>query len=280
MLTDQEAASLALLVVYAFDMHLTDRASLAPAIDPRLGAKWRLLGYLTGTDALFRMGRTIAMGEDVCYGYLAQDVADPTVFVAAIRGTDGILEWIDDADFISMAHPVAGRVEAGFFSIYQSLTYRPVTGGAFSAAQGIAAAVGQGECIVLGHSLGSALATYLTFDLADTALLGNHVQGCFFASPRPGDAAFAKAFDQRVQTYRLSNYELDVVPRVPVGLDYTDLPKVNWIGIVSGQARIGFSLLCHHHLLSYAALLDFGLMDWRAAPACDQVNAACIKGPA
>jgi pimeloyl-ACP methyl ester carboxylesterase len=49
-------------------------------------------------------------------------------------------------------------------------------------------AVGKGSLIVLGHSLGSTLATYLTFDLAHPGKLGPRVRGCFYASPRPGDA--------------------------------------------------------------------------------------------
>jgi triacylglycerol lipase len=276
-LSDIEAAELGLLVLYAADMYDADRDSLTPSVDPRLSSKWRILGYLTGTDTLFRVGRTIAFGEDVCYGYLAQEIADPTVFVVAIRGTDGILEWIEDAQFVAMRHPVAGHVETGFYSIYQSLTYRPTNGGAFSAALGIAAAVGRGELIVLGHSLGSALATYLTFDLAP--LLGDRVQGCYFASPRPGDAAFVNAFAQAVKTYNAFAYELDLVPRIPRGPNYTDLPGIRWLGIGSVEAAIKFSFLCFHHIISYAAMLHYSLMEWGKIPAADQPCAACIKGP-
>jgi len=111
-------------------------------------------------------------------------------------------------------------------------------------------------------------------------MLGNRGQGCYFASPRPGNAVFAKAFDQRVLTYHLWNYELDVVPRVPAGPDYTDLPRVNWIGINAAQARISFNLACHHHLTSYCAMLNYALLDWANLSLCDAKNAACIKGPA
>ena len=238
------------------------------------------VGYITGTDCLFRTGRTTALSETVCYGYVAQLIEKPTVYVAAIRGTEGILEWIEDGLFESIPHPVAGQVEAGFFGIYSSLKYRPLGGGIVPAALGLAHEIGQGELIVLGHSLGSPLAIYLTFDLADPGKLGSQVQACLFASPRPGNAEFVNAFDARVQTYALWNYELDVVPRVPRGPDYTDLPRATWIGIEAAQARISFSLACHHHLLSYASMLDYALLDWRKIPAADQPCAACIKGPA
>ena len=277
MLSDAQAAELALLVLYAEDMYLNDRANLAPTPDPRLTPNWQVLGYLTAVDALFRRGQTMALGQPTCYGYLARNAAG--VYVAAIRGTEGTLEWVEDADFLPVPHPVAGSVEQGFYGIYRSMTYRPVGGAAVLAAQGLAAAVGSDELLVMGHSLGSTLATYLTFDLADASLLGNRVQGCYFASPRPGDAAFAKAFDHRVLTYQLWNYELDVVPRVPVGPDYTDLPRVNWIGINDAKARISFDLACHHHLTSYCAMLNYSLLDWANLTLCDCKNAACIKGP-
>jgi triacylglycerol lipase len=279
MLTTTQAAELGLLVNYAMDQYLADPKSLAPTPDPRLSPKWRVLGYITATDCLFRAGQTAALGDTVCYGYLAQVVDKPDVYVAAIRGTNGILEWIEDAQFLSVPHPAGGTVEQGFYGVYRSMQYRPIGGDILPAARGISNAVGKGELIVLGHSLGAALATYLTFDLAHPGKLGPRVQGSFYASPRPGDATFAKAFDERVQTYSLWNYELDAVPRVPFGPDCADLPKVNWIETSNAQARIRFDLDCHHHILCYAAMLDYSLTNWSAVPPVDQPLACCIKGP-
>lgn len=280
LMNDQEAAKLGLLVLYAEDQYLADRLSLAPAPDPRLSPNWLIQGYLTASDAVYRRRRTMTEGEPTCYGYLAQDMAHPSVFAAAIRGTDGIIEWIEDAEFLPTLHPSGGLVESGFWDIYASMEYRPAAGQPLGAAQGLAAAVESGELIVLGHSLGSALATYLTFDLAAPALLGDRVQSVLFASPRPGNADFAKTFDQRVKAYQLYNYELDVVPRVPRGVDYTDLPRVKWIGIQAAMAKISFDLACHHHLVCYLSMLNYSLLDWRKLPTIDQSCATCIKGPA
>jgi triacylglycerol lipase len=279
MLTSAQAAGYGLLVNYAMDMYRGDRANLMPAPDLRL-TDWKIVTYLTASDCLFRRGQTLTLGDEVCYGFLAQNVTVPTEFVVVIRGTDGILEWIDDADFISIAHPVAGRVEQGFWRIYASMAS---PGEVAPAAIFIAKAVNAVEgatLTVIGHSLGSALASYLTFELAAAELLGAKVSACLFASPRPGDAAFAKAFDARVATYEVRNYELDAVPRVPLGPDYTDLLKVIWIGIGAAQARISFTLPCHHHMLCYAAMLDYELLDWGGLSAIDHPFAACIKGPA
>ena len=278
MLTNAQAASLAQLVVYAFDQFQADPDELEPKPDSRLAGNWHVLGYLTAMDCLFRRGRTVALSETVCYGYLAQEIANPNVYVVAVRGTKGILEWVEDAKFLPTPHPVAGLVESGFYSIYSGMEYRPIGAAqAQPAAQAIAAAIGQGELIVIGHSMGSALATYLTFDLA--ALLGTRVQGYFFASPRPGNAVFAKAFDERVATYTVYNYELDIVPQVPLGLGYTDLSRTTWIDTDTAQARIAFSLTGHHHLLSYMAMLFYALLDWHAVPLYDRDDASSIKGP-
>ena len=100
-----------------------------------------------------------------------------------------------------------------------------------------------------------------------------------FASPRPGDAAFGKAFDERVFAYQVWNYELDAVPRVPFGPDYAALPKINWIGLHQAQTRIRFDLGCNHHIFSYAAMLNYTVLDWLKLPAMDSGCAACIKGP-
>lgn len=281
-LSNEQASKLALLVLYAMDQFCAEPASLAPAPDPRIGADgWKIVGYLTAKDCIWRSAAPIDFGDTVCYGFLAQRIDDPKSFALVIRGTKGILEWIEDGQFLPVAHPVAGTVEAGFWGIHLSMEYRPVSGGAVPAAEGINAEVSDGRLIVLGHSLGAPLATYLTFDLAAPELLGGRVQAALYASPRPGNAAFGAAFSARTAgAYQLWNYSLDVVPHVPFGPDYEDLPNATWITPATAMARICFSLDCHHHITSYAAMLDDATENWSALPAQDQAFAACIKGPA
>jgi triacylglycerol lipase len=55
------------------------------------------------------------IGEVVSFGFLA--VSDAKELVAAIRGTDTILEWLRDASFLMVPCPVAGAnglTEDGF----------------------------------------------------------------------------------------------------------------------------------------------------------------------
>ncbi len=78
-------------------------------------------------------------------------------------------------------------VEHGFWGIYASMQMTAVDGTLINpdAAAGIAALVGAGSVTVTGHSLGSALASYLSFDLASR--LGDRIGAYLFASPRTGN---------------------------------------------------------------------------------------------
>jgi hypothetical protein len=258
-ITNSQAATLGRLSIYAMDMYTAippapTAASTPPAAtapppianqltpppDTRIAAEgWKLVAYIVARDALFQSGKSVIGGTEAYYGFLAQSATDLSSFVAVVRGTNGMLEWVEDAEFMPMTHPgLAGAtVEQGFWGIYASMRLidpngrqigaSAADGKVSAAANGIASAVGAGMLTVIGHSLGSALSTYLAFDLADPARLGARVSACLFASPQTGDGAFVMAFDKAVADYRVFNYVLDVVPRVPMGPGYATLPRGN-----------------------------------------------------
>lgn len=272
-----------LMVMYAADMYKIFPGQLTPPVDGRLGARWTVVGYLTAVDAILLPQRQMGQGVEVCYGVLARNRADPTKHVVAIRGTEGMVEWIEDAQFVLINHPGgAGRVEGGFWNIYASMQFKVNSGDAgVPAKDGVTAAIGaNGTVTVAGHSLGSALATFLAFDPAAPALLGARVSACLFASPHPGDDAFAHAFDVSLSgRYVLYNYFLDAVPRVPFGPDYAHLPTVIDLRPSDAQARIRFDLGCNHHIVCYCAMLDYAQTDAAPKIAVDQSCALCIRGP-
>ena len=86
--------------------------------------------------------------------------------------------------------------------------------------------------LVLGHSLGSALAECLAYQLAGANSLGAaRVGAIVYASPKLGDHDFVHAFNSQVTNYIVINFEHDVVPQVPpfdiTHLDlYRPLPDV------------------------------------------------------
>jgi len=282
MIYDPIAAQMALLVMYAEDtfdeLGTAGQGNLRPPLDPRVAAGWKLVGYIAGRDALLDTQR-IGLGDAVFYGYLAQSLGDATQFIAVVRGTDGLLEWLEDGEFVPMPFPQGGTVESGFYSVFTSLQYLPLSGPASNVADGIAAAVGDNDVTVIGHSLGSAVATYLTLDLAVRKQLGSSLSAALFASPRPGDQAFAEYFDQHVGSYKVFNYSPDLVPQVPKFFGYTQLPRAREFEPQEAQADIRNSVDGNHHCVCYSAMLDYDASDWSKLPAQDQTCASYILGP-
>ena len=226
----------------------------------------------------------------VCYGTIVR--RGPTEVVVAIRGTDGFAEWIEDGEFPAVPYApgtllplgAPGRtVEQGFWGIYRSLTLSDLHGTTVGAlAENIPALLGPNDTVVLsGHSLGAPLATYLTLDLV-RGPLGQRVSSCYFASPHPGDLAFATLFDQSVNDYIVYNYLLDIVPRVPpTELGYSSLLKKQVIEPATADAEITFGIGCNHHVVCYLAMLDYN-QTMRAitpVPAGEADSASCIRGP-
>ena len=157
--------------MYAMDMYRVATSSLAPAPAPGLTASgWTTVAYITGEDSLFPN-----TNQTVCYGYLARQASGE--MVAVIRGTDRFVEWVEDAMFApipyapQIALPAGSgalEVEQGFWTLYKSMQLIDPAGVPLGAlAPTIASAAGAaGTVTVVGHSLGAALATYLTLDLA------------------------------------------------------------------------------------------------------------------
>lgn len=195
MFSDARAARLAALVMYAWDMCDRDLHCLSPVPDPRISAAgWEVTAYITGGDKLIRSGNGIRRkvldvcpqsDDRVCYGYLAKNGEGE--YIVAIRGTDGAEEWLDDFDFIPRRpdRPLQGLVDGGFYGIYSSLQLNTPDGECRPLAAGTARTVATAAVTVLGHSLGAALATYLTAELA-VLLPASQVSACLFASPKPG----------------------------------------------------------------------------------------------
>lgn len=173
-------------------------------------------------------------------------------------------------------------VEEGFWTLYQSMQLIDPAGAAVGdlASAVIAAAGTTAAVTVIGHSLGSALATYLALDLSRGGL-GGRVSACLFASPRTGNQGFVDLFDQTISDYRLFNYILDLVPRVPLGLGYVPLPRRTVIQPQTAEASIRVSIDCNHHVICYCAMLDYEGTEQATTPvpAGEESSAACVLGP-
>ncbi len=274
-----ESATLALLCADVMDTFRANKANPTPPIlntpSSRLAQDWIVDGYIVGEDRTLEqvIKHETAEGSLVMYGVLAHGKAASNKYVVAIRGTGTAREWQEDAWFFSLPdkwNDVHGEVEGGFFSIYKTFKYYSAgnMSNPVDAWQGISKVVGNNPLTVTGHSLGSPLATYLSFDLIEQGGIKN-LSGRYFASPRPGNGTFGAAFDKAVQgshsNYIVYNYEEDAVPHTPptmLGFFYQQLNHVTTLNAANAQAKIRDTkedIGCAHHAVSYAAMLDVRL---------------------
>jgi triacylglycerol lipase len=295
--TNSTAVSYGLLVMHAMDIYRLKTCPPAPFIAPPAPpGGGTIIGYVMGIDTVllghpqFTPGPLVALGHQVCYGTVVR--RPPNEVVVAIRGTDGFVEWIEDGEFPQIPYRPAlplpepappATVEQGFWGIYSSLRLTDAAGTTLGElAATLPTIIGPDDSVVVaGHSLGAPLATYLTLDLIRGSM-GQRVSGCYFASPHPGNTAFATFFDQTVRDYKVFNYLLDIVPRVPpTEIGYSSLPKLQVILPATAQADIRFSIGCNHHVVCYLAMLDYNatLQAITPVPAGEEGSAACIKGP-
>jgi hypothetical protein len=136
-----------------------------------VAAGWKILAYITGEDSLLPKrppkGPLPLVDQTVYYGYLAERPSGE--MVAVIRGTDGFVEWVEDAEIrpvpytpqIAMPAGLGTMlVEQGFWTLYASMQLINPEGAPLGAlAPAVAAAAeAAGMMTVVGHSLGAALA--------------------------------------------------------------------------------------------------------------------------
>jgi predicted lipase len=201
--------------------------------------------------------------DEVSIGLMCQDQAGNAVI--AIRGTEGILEWIHDAEFLQVPCPFlvgAGHTEDGFTAMYESLRT-----GAAANSPSVVSALATLQCprpvssmTICGHSLGGALATLLALDVAANTAFKNPAVYTY-GSPRTGDSLFASTFDQVVQnSYRVAN-RLDIVPTLPPPVDYDHVLNpvdLNPIRLLPWPPKVlvKFNPGCEHSLITYMYLLS------------------------
>jgi len=197
-----------------------------------------------------------ARGDDiVSFGLILQ--APNNDVVIAIRGTDGIWEWLDDAEFLRVKCPFlagAGNTEDGFTAIYNSFrtTPDPASARLVAALPSLPFNKPIGAVTICGHSLGGALATLLALDVvANTAM--KSVSVYTYASPRVGDPSFADTYNQVVpNTFRIAN-RMDLVPKLPLPPFYE---HVNTLFEILPAGKVKLDVACEHHLTTYLFILS------------------------
>jgi hypothetical protein len=192
----------------------------------------------------------------VSFGFVAQDPAGNVV--VAIRGTEGILEWVQDAKFLAIKCPFlagAGLTEDGFTAVYESLRVAqdPASKRLVDALPGLPFPKPVASIIITGHSLGGALATLLALDVAANTALGKNLTAWTVASPRTGDPSFADTYNQVVPNENRVANRLDIVPKLPLPPLYE---HVLGIQELNPMLKVKLDILCQHHMTTYLHLLS------------------------
>jgi hypothetical protein len=205
-----------------------------------------------------------ARGIDLVSIGLILQAAGTGDVVIAIRGTEGILEWIHDAEFLLVTCPFlagAGHTEDGFTAMYTSLRTGVAAGspGVVGALATLPFTQPVGSVTICGHSLGGALATLLALDVAANSRFKDPTVYTY-ASPRTGDPSFASTYDQVVRkSFRIAN-RIDLVPKLPFPPVYEhvaelfDLNPIQWLPFP--KTLVKPTIPCEHALDTYLHLLS------------------------
>ena len=197
----------------------------------------------------------------VSIGLILQATAGGDV-VVAIRGTEGVQEWIHDAQFLPVNcpfMPAAGNTEDGFTAMYSSLK-TGTDAGSPSVAKALSTLPFKRpvtSLTICGHSLGGALATLLALDVSVNTPLDPTVYT--YASPRTGDSQFVALYNHAVpDTNRIAN-RVDLVPKLPLPPLYEHvlgLYDLSSVTLLPPQFLIKPDIACQHILDSYLYLLS------------------------
>src|ERR1019366_7026137 len=184
--------------------------------------------------------------------------------VTSIRGTEGIQEWVHDAEFLLVTFPFlagAGHTEDGFTAVYMSMTTTldPTCPRVTQALPGLNFPRPVTSVAICGHSLGGALATLLALDVAANTPFKNPAVYTY-ASPRTGGPQFVATYNQVVPNTNRIAGRLDLVPKLPLPPLYDHvlgLYEVNSIQLgIPPKVLIRPDLACLHILTSYLYLLS------------------------
>ena len=310
-----QLAGFAQFVMYAEDMYVS--TAIDPPLDPRFAPEWKFIDWLRTTVAANIIGDIehwlLRRNETTYFGALFQSNANPDSYLVVLRGTESGPEWAQNAVFtpdllhafkskIAAAltaksgspklHRSGGAVPSGFHGIYEELTFGGVAVAnppiaskgivdAITALQtGRGSTIGQATLTISSHSLGSAVASYLAYDLAQPPVFGS-INAYLFATPMPGDGIYARSLAATVLNCVSVVYERDLVPQVPPG--YAPLTETITIKIfgtasigkeITADAQVDDSPGCNHHVICYAAMLSPAVA---AAVPCNASDSGCVS---
>lgn len=201
---------------------------VAPALPPEFSA-----------PVVFRMPAAIRpwmLAHDTLdvWGFVSQ--FDGKIYVV-FRGTQTKLEWFADLTAVPMVTFETGHVHQGFYLIYRAVRQAVL--------DVLPLGYRNSDLIIMGHSLGAALATLFFLDMEHAGTL------ITFASPRVVDPALAAVL-WKANAFRVQNLP-DAIPKLP-----TDPPwRHGGAEVLVRGPGSDFDLDTAHSINSY----DIGLLN-------------------
>ncbi|WP_189401492.1 lipase family protein [Arenicella chitinivorans] len=244
-----EVLQLGQLVESAYALFHEAQSNPSPAA-PKL-AGYRPLANLSGRDDPKSSKREF-------YGHLLEPLNTPNSLIISVRGTSDAQEWLDDIKFEHRrfsGDPNLGHVELGFKEIYHSFAVHDFgTTDGISIEQYLRHRPDLNQVTLVGHSLGSSLATLLALDIK-IKRPNTQVRLLTFASPRTGDNQFSDAFQRHIpNSLRIVN-KPDLVPRVPPrAFKFLHIWHESQINS-RPLSHIKNSVTCYHSLNTYLHVL-------------------------
>jgi hypothetical protein len=256
-----KAIGYAQLINEAYAIPPSDLTNSAGKVLTVAGVQYVVLTTIYANDLATDMNPNRG-NDEVSIGLVCQANATGEV-VIAIRGTEGIDEWIHDAEFLQVVCPFlagAGHTEDGFTAMYNSLR-TGVAPGSPSVRDALATLpfkLPVTSLTICGHSLGGAIVTLLALDVAANSSFKNPAVYSY-ASPRTGDPLFVGTFNQVVKnSFRVANRG-DLVPHLPFPPGYGDvlaLNELNPIQLFPPKFLVNPTIPCEHSLDTYIFLLS------------------------
>ena len=152
-------------------------------------------------------------------------VAGDDLIIIVFRGTEDTLDWLTNVRAAWITLQGGTRVHTGFFQAYW-----PIRDTLFATVEKLLKTKPR-PVYITGHSLGGALATMATAELANHQDSGvrDSIAACYtFGCPRAGDSSFDQYV--KVPLYRVTN-GIDLVPAVPPAvLGYRHVGDTRYFG--------------------------------------------------
>lgn len=156
-------------------------------------------------------------------GYIAVDHTNSAV-VLAFRGSYSVRNWVADATFVHTNPGLCDGclAELGFWS-----SWKLVRDDIIKELKEVVAQNPEYELVVVGHSLGAAIATLAATDLRGKGYPSAKLYA--YASPRVANAALAKYITAQGNNFRFTHTN-DPVPKLPLlSMGYVHVSPEYWI---------------------------------------------------